>query len=212
MPNWCNNSLQLTAASKEEADELHNFLKTYQDATPEGKMEKTFFGFFVPEEWEEDKDGTQTFPNWYFWRVENWGTKWDASMHDWNWVDDYTVVMAFDTAWSPPIQVYEAMMEQGWGVSATYYEPGMCFVGSWVDGEEEYYEYSQCETPEEVRELIGEELDDEFGVSDWMEQMLEDERQWEEQERKDVQEAEAMEQRDKELSSEDSGVEHFGKT
>ena len=23
MPNWCSNSLQLTAASKEEADELH---------------------------------------------------------------------------------------------------------------------------------------------------------------------------------------------
>ena len=213
MPNWCNNSLQLTAATKEEADELHSFLKTYQDAVPEGQPEPTFFGFFVPEDYEEDEDGNKTFPNWYSWRIENWGTKWDASMHDWHWVDDYTVVMTFDTAWGPAIGVYEAMMEQGWGVSATYYEPGMCFVGSWVDGVDEHYDYAHCETPAEITELVGDDLDDEWGISYWMEQYQEEERQWEEeQERKDVQEAEAMEQAEKQLSSEDSGVEYFGKT
>ena len=53
----------------------------------------------------------------------------DASMHDIHWVDDRTVVMSFDTAWSPPIGVYEAMVEQGWAVSATYFEP-VWFVGS----------------------------------------------------------------------------------
>ena len=67
MPNWCNNSLTLTAASKEEADELYKHLK--KDELDEGW---TFFGFFVPEEWDED--------DWYWSRVNAWGTKWDANI------------------------------------------------------------------------------------------------------------------------------------
>ena len=167
MPNWCANSLQLTAASKEEADELSIHLKKLNIITKEGEKEPTFFGFFVPETWGEE--------DWYWSRVEAWGTKWDASMNDWSWVDDTTVVLTFDTAWSPPIAAYEAMVEQGWLVSATYYEPGMCFVGSWINGEDEHYNYADCETPEAVRELIGNELDDEYGVSEWMEQALQEE-------------------------------------
>ena len=66
MPNWCNNSVTLTAASKEEADELFQHMKKEDD---EGW---TFFGFFVPEDWDEN--------NWYWSRVEAWGTKWDASL------------------------------------------------------------------------------------------------------------------------------------
>jgi hypothetical protein len=175
MPNWCTNSLQLTAATKEEADELSIHLKKLNEPTKEGEKEPTFFGFFVPETW-DDKD-------WYWNRVEAWGTKWDASMHDWAWVDDTTVVLNFDTAWSPPIEAYEAMAEQGWLVSATYYEPGMCFVGSWNDEVgSEHYDYADCDTPEAVRELVGDELDDEYGISDWMEQMLEEEKQIEAEE------------------------------
>ena len=120
MPNWCSNSLTLTAATKEEAQELQAHLST-QEAD-----DWTFFGFFVPETWNEE--------DWYYSRVNHWGTKWDANLAGFDWVDDYTLVMSFDTAWSPPIAVYEAAAEQGWGVVATYYEPGMCFVGSWVDG------------------------------------------------------------------------------
>ena len=47
-------------------------------------------------------------------------------------------------------------------------------------------EYSDCETPEEIREKIGEELDDEWGIS-------EDYREWMEEEVEN-----------------DSGVENFG--
>lgn len=170
MPNWCNNSLQLTAASKEEANELAEFLNTYQDSdTPEGQPEKTFFGFFVPEEWNQD--------DWYWSRVNNWGTKWDANMYDVSWVDDYTVVLGFDTAWSPPIHVYEAMSEQGWGVSATYFEPGMAFVGSWIDGVDEHYDFAEC-TSATVREVVGDDLDDEWGISEMMAQYEEEEEEY----------------------------------
>lgn len=172
MPNWCNNSLQLTAATKEEAKELCILLETLDGDTSNEENAPTFFGHFVPEQWDENE--------WYWSRVEAWGTKWDASIHSWDFVDDFTVVISFDTAWSPPIGVYNAMVEQGWGVSATYYEPGMCFVGAWVDGVEEHYEYALCETPEAIREMIGEDLDDEYGISDMMQVYLEEEKEYEE--------------------------------
>jgi hypothetical protein len=153
MPNWCSNSLTLTAATKEEAQELHAHLST-QEAD-----DWTFFGFFVPETWNEE--------DWYYSRVNAWGTKWDANLAGYDWVDDYNLVMSFDTAWSPPIAVYEAAAEQGWGVVATYYEPGMCFVGSWVDGVDEHYEFQEC-TSKDVRDVVGDDLDDEWGISESM--------------------------------------------
>ena len=153
MPNWCANSLTLTAAIKEDADKLQNHLSNQ-------KAENwTFFGFFVPETWNED--------DWYWSRVNAWGTKWDAHMADVNWLDDHTVTFSFDTAWSPPIPIYEAASEQGWGVHATYYEPGMCFVGSWVDGADEHYEYTDCDSLN-VRDRVGDDLDDEWGISESM--------------------------------------------
>ena len=83
--------------------------------------------------------------------------------------------MDFDTAWGPPIGVYEAAHEQGYSVHAAYYEPGMCFVGSWNVGDEEHYEYAHCETADDIRECVGDELDDMFGISDWFREMEEEE-------------------------------------
>jgi hypothetical protein len=71
--------------------------------------------------------------------------------------------------------VYEAAVEQGWGVHATYYEPGMGFVGSFIDGDDEYYEYHSCQTVEEIRDHIPDDLDEEYGISDWMQQMIDEE-------------------------------------
>ena len=161
MPNWCNNTLTITCASKEEADELHKHLEN-QEAE-----DWTFFGFFVPEDWNEE--------DWYWSRVNAWGTKWDASISHYEWVDDYSLVMDFDTAWGPPIGVYEAAHEQGYTIMAAYFEPGMCFVGSWDVGDTEHYEYSDCESADDIRERVGDELDDMFGISDWFREIEEEE-------------------------------------
>lgn len=192
MPNYCNNTLTLTAATREDADHLHTFLQEYENSSA-GEERPTFFGYFRPEpDYEAEED--DAMPGWYWWRVNNWGTKWDASIHDIHWVDDYNVVLVFDTAWSPPTGVYQAMMDQGWGVNASYFEPGMCFVGNWVDGEEEYYEYSQCQSSDELIELIGEDLDNEWGISMMMEEY------WNEEEEDGF-----------DTSDSHSGVEDFGK-
>jgi hypothetical protein len=136
----------------------------------------TVLGHFVPEPKYDDSDEGMT--GWYWWRVNNWGTKWDISIHNYDWVDDYEVRLGFDTAWSPPIAIYEAMQEQGIYVTASYYEPGMCFVGNWEDGEEDHFEYSHIEDPDELREYIGEYLDDYWNISEdarmWLEEMKEE--------------------------------------
>jgi len=51
--------------------------------------------------------------NWYDWCVNNWGTKWNA--YDTRVTDnsyDECLEVIFDTAWSPPIGVYEKLAEQ----------------------------------------------------------------------------------------------------
>lgn len=172
MPNWCNNNLTLTFPTKEEANELFQHMKKEADDD-----DWSFFGFFVPEVWDQD--------SWYWSRVEAWGTKWDANIIDMNWVDDLNVVMTFDTAWGPPIGVYDAAHEQGIYVEATYYEPGMCFVGAYNSDEgNKHIDYAHCESPTELRECIGDDLDDEYGVSEWMEEYLEEERLYAEEQEK----------------------------
>ena len=192
MPNWCQNSLNLVCSSKEEADEIEALMELVAPESYEG--DKTFFGHFVPETWEKDNDNeSDAMPAWYMWRVNNWGTKWDANLYHWNRYNDTGFMIHFDTAWGPQTEVYHAAVDQGYDVSASYYEPGMCFVGSWItDCEAEHYEYSDCDTPEQVRELIGDWLDDEWDISQQWQEMLDEEAEMENW-------------------NNDSGVEDFGK-
>ena len=162
MPNWCNNDVILSFESEEKANEFYKVVVEYND----NSADNTLFGWFVP----IDEDDN----NWS--RSEKWGTKWDAQLYNWD-VDGHNVILGFDTAWGPPIEVYRAALEKGIQVKASYYEPGMCFVGLFdQDGREEFYEYANC-TSENVREHIGDELDDMWDISGQMaewEQDLED--------------------------------------
>ena len=95
--------------------------------------------------------------------------------------DDNTVRASFDSAWAPPVDAYIKLLALGFEIEAFYYEPGMGFVGKFTgdaeDYNDEYYEYSG-ETSETVREAIGPELDDYFGISEEM-------AQWEEENEED---------------------------
>jgi len=157
MPNWCDNHLTLR----------HKDVKKLEAAVEAFKVNKLFQHFIpLPE----------TGWDWNF-CVENWGTKWEADMDADLTMEGDTVRCSFLTAWSPPIGVYRAMREQGFELEALYYEPGMCFVGKVTVDEldiyDDYYEYGS-ENSNTVRELIGEELDDAFGISELMEEFERD--------------------------------------
>ena len=48
---------------------------------------------------------------WYDWRLEKWDTKWDVPKDDIEIVEinNGSIVIGFDTAWSPPIAIYKKL-------------------------------------------------------------------------------------------------------
>ena len=90
---------------------------------------------------------------WYEWRVTNWGTKWDVvdveitnplTLHD----DEDEIPSSMNasfsfncwTAWSPPIPVWDKLVEMGISVDADYHDEGMMFEGRYVNGEDKCWE------------------------------------------------------------------------
>jgi hypothetical protein len=111
------------------------------------------------------------YANWYDFCVSEWGTKWDVGgEHDGDASEDsdHSLTMTFDSAWSPPVTAYEKFEALGFTVQGYYYEPGMCFAGIYSDGEDDCYDYSNM-TAKQVRDMLPEELDEMFAISDYME-------------------------------------------
>ena len=180
MPNWCANSATIQFPTTEMADDFKTRLLAMSinpDAKDPNGNDLSVLGWFIPEPKYDDSD--EGMPGWYMWRVNNWGTKWDIQLHDDQWIDENTVVLHFDTAWSPPIACYESMDESGFIVNASYYEPGMCFTGYFENGEDRGVDYSDCETPEAVRDLVGDDLDDEWNISEQMREWMEEQAEYE---------------------------------
>ena len=87
---------------------------------------------------------------WYEWRWNNWGTKWDVvevevtqplASHG---MDPETMTASFSfncwTAWSPPIPVWNKLVEMGLSVDADYQDEGMMFEGTYLNGVDESWE------------------------------------------------------------------------
>ena len=108
------------------------------------------------------------YKDWYDFCNSEWGTKWDANNITVNSDEDQLMELIFDTAWSPPLAFYNRMVEQGFEVSAYYYEPGCAFVGHWDNGADDCYEIPS--DADAVGESIPEYLDDYFGISESMEE------------------------------------------
>jgi hypothetical protein len=187
MPNWCSNSVTIThedpskIAALAEAMNAGGFLN-HIIPVPQELTDTVSGSYGDPEEQAKLDARTAAniekygYGNWYDFCVNEWGTKWEVDCSGTVTLsgDGCTVEANFDSAWAPPIQVYEAMLEQGFEVEALYHEPGMCFVGKWDNGIDDCVEYSGA-TSSTVRAVIGDELDDYFGISDSMAEYEEEE-------------------------------------
>ena len=178
MPNWCENTLVLkhedptmiarAHAAFAKGEFLNEFIPVPEDLTDtvSGSMaEDQREAHEAQQEANVEKYG---YANWYDFCVNEWGTKWDFGGGDGiNEVAKNSLTVYFESAWSPPIRAYEKLTDLGFTVEATYHEPGMAFVGSWEDGNDEYIEYGG-EKSDTVRNLIGADLDDCYNISESM--------------------------------------------
>ena len=183
MPNWNSNILTLThsdrkmisrAVKSAQKDVLFNEFVPVPQAlvdTTEGSygdaLEQARLNAL-----REGNRKTYGYSSWYDFAISEWGCKWDIS----NGGDDYkikkvdngySVTLYFDTAWSPPINFYDKLVELEFDVEAIYYEPGVGFCGQYFDGQDETYDLSGLNS-EQVREQLPEELDAAFGISEQM--------------------------------------------
>ena len=128
MPNWCNNTITLTGPKAK-------ITKIYEKAKEDNAFLQQLHP--MPTELEDTTKGSNgDADNWYDWRVENWGTKWDVDMDGLELSDDGTTISGwFDSAWSPPIHAYETFLTENedCSISSLYYEGGMDFAGKWED-------------------------------------------------------------------------------
>lgn len=145
MPNWCINSAYFTHENPETVTALENVFRDFEKAGDNGTKIGPF-QYLHPmpetastENTENDDSDEQVkppnkMPDWWTWRIENWGTKWEPSSIELERMDENTLFVRFDSAWTPPIPLYNAALKLGWKIEASYHESGMGFEGEYENG------------------------------------------------------------------------------
>lgn len=147
MPNWCSNKLTIKADS-DVLDEIEKVLTPPKE--PDQIVDAPHIWFSgllpVPDDLPEKlplKLGGRTFPGqdvegWYSWRCEHWGTKWEPSYSMVGDCDEDSLVILFDTAWSPPTPFFQALADKfpTADITLLFYEGGCDFSGvcHWHNG------------------------------------------------------------------------------
>ena len=100
------------------------------------------------------------FPDWYEWRILNWGTKWDCYDHHGDWSDNQ---ITFFTAWSPPTALFLHVSNDYPDVrfKLEFADEGAGFLGSQVIKKGELISETQLQWHSEE----GIELRDKLGVN-----------------------------------------------
>lgn len=132
MPNWCENTLNISGNEKD----IKKFMEQAKDEDTDLSLNK-----FVPmpEELEsvvspckEDPDrmAKYGYNDWYDWSIGEWGTKWDVEA-ELIYGDEGYLHYTFDSPWSPPIKWLKKVsaMYPDLNFSLKYDEPGMGFMG-----------------------------------------------------------------------------------
>lgn len=178
MPNWCSNNVTISAVGAEAQAKFPALVQAIKD----GK----FLGHVIPVPEELYADGAHTYggehadaqkelraslkakygyDNAIEYCYSKWHTKWEVEA---DIVEEYpwSIEIRFDSAWAPPIGVYEELHKQGFDVQARYYEPGMCFGGivTAMQGDEMAVNHSENIYSRNC--LVRQIIDEEFGISD----------------------------------------------
>jgi len=135
MPNWCTNRVNVSG----EPEEVKKLVALVRGEGAEGEFHLNSI-IPMPAELEDTKAPTTDsdapvvdgHANWYSWRVDNWGTKWEVGEVDYyDSDDDGYVQWEFCTAWGPPEGACNRLRELFPDVSISWFydEPGCEIAG-----------------------------------------------------------------------------------
>lgn len=152
MPNWCENILVIGHPDQKMQKRLVGAYKR-------GKLGQEFLP--MPDEYLKDGRSCE-------WRFTNWGTKCDFGQgtHGRQPVQrGGRVELRFDTAGSPPLELYLELRRLGFEIEASYYEPGAAFCGRVLNDDHRCFGID-CWNPACVRRFIDPDLVERFAMDD----------------------------------------------
>jgi hypothetical protein len=155
MPNHTDNRVILSHDDSQQIDMIYNIMNTEDTPLCQTLIpmdEKLLEISGISDNYEVQ--------GWYDWRLENWGTKWDVYETHCTRIDANTLQLYFYTAWSPPIPIYDKLVDMGFEVNARYLDEGWGYIGEYTDGDD------WCTT--DVESVVEDypELDFEFSISE----------------------------------------------
>ena len=199
MPNWCDNQITITGPNS-VIDKIEKIVKEEENTDLSSKEKGETPGLLqfmapMPEELMETEAGPIAktkkekrarqirklefgAENWYDWRVNNWGTKWELCefygvdrQHLNDSLDESTISFSFSSAWAPPLGAYEKFLENNSDcfIRAYYYEGGCDFMGLWEDGVDDCYAPSDYKSTDDFwQDGVGSTLDEMFNITESM--------------------------------------------
>ena len=153
MPNHTDNRVILSHDDSQKIDMIYNIMNT--DDTPLCQT-------LIPMDEALLDNDAHADDGWYTWRLQNWGTKWDVYESHCTRIDANTLQLTFYTAWSPPIPVFDKLVDMGFEVIARYLDEGWMYAGEYIN-----YDDWTTDDVESLPETYPD-LDLEFGISEHM--------------------------------------------
>lgn len=151
MPNYCDNSFKVKGKIGDVSEFILQCIGA--DIVTSPYSDEAYIENFL--DFQKIKPMPKDIEDWYSWRLNNWGTKWEVcETHSFNVnkIDKEHIEVStfFSTAWCPPDKIYDTLLEEYKDTSLEfeieYYEGGCAFAGhmKFSKGEvleEEYVEY-----------------------------------------------------------------------
>ena len=174
MPNWCDNQITITGPNS-VIDKIEKIVK--EEKADQGLLD---FMYPMPKELENTTaDGSNNkalmkkygHSDWYSWKTDSWGTKWEVN--EFYGVDrkDDTISFAFSSAWAPPLGAFEHFLgeNEDCSIKAYYYEGGCDFAGLWEDGIDDCICPSDYKSDDDYwKDGLGYDLDEMFNFTESM--------------------------------------------
>jgi hypothetical protein len=123
------------------------------------------------------------YSGWYDFCVAEWGTKWDVE-GEIEMEDDTSLILSFSSAWNPPCAALAKMCARdGFRATLHYWEPGESFCGVWEpeNARQQRWDLTGL-TADQAQVSLPRELEDIFGIVEFMAMQEEEEKERAEEE------------------------------